>query len=639
MLTLLLPFSWILIYSSITACLHHTVNWRSIVIRACLIWGTYLAFAAELLSLINRLDQIGLLVALSIPCMVGAVFTWRKSRSKPIRVIFSNLKLDGSEWMTLSFILIILGISMLVARLSPPQTWDSLNYHLPRIAHWAQNRSIHHFITGIEVQNVISPGGEIIQSYVYILDQGDRWITQVQWSAMLLSVVIVSWIASLLGANRKGQLLASLVAASLPMGIIQASSTANDYILTLWLLCTAAETIQLLFFNPGKAGYIFSGMAAGLALWTKPVAFPYLLPFGIAVLISMRFKKNWHRLWSIIPAAGVGLLFFVAINSGYWIRNQITYGNPFGDLIRLNTHRNELLTPAGIFSNLIRNMAYHTGLPWGRANELIFESIIQIHEWINVDIEDPRTTSVGPYPWMALRTNEESAGNTLHAGFILLCFGLLIKGTVSKKGLLWQYGLICAGTFMLFSVIFKWQIFGSRYHLPFFLLFSPFIGTILVDALSVKISKMLPLLFTLCTIPWLFSIDSRPLIPNNQSLIGSILTTPEMDVRFANSFYQQRSYMNMANLIKEAECNRVGMSLGGIQTEYFIWYLLKAPHANLRIEWFVSGTQSEIYRDYDFAPCAVICELCAGPGSEFYNGIPRVYSDNEFTLYLITPQP
>jgi hypothetical protein len=40
-----------------------------------------------------------------------------------------------------------------------------------------------------------------------------------------------------LGANQTGQLIAAVFVATIPMGILQASSTQNDYVLSFWLIC------------------------------------------------------------------------------------------------------------------------------------------------------------------------------------------------------------------------------------------------------------------------------------------------------------------------------------------------------------------------------------------------------------------
>ncbi len=51
------------------------------------------------------------------------------------------------------------------------------------------------------------------------------------------SLVGVSWIAASIGATRRGQIFAALFAVSVPMGVLQASSTQNDYVVAFWAVC------------------------------------------------------------------------------------------------------------------------------------------------------------------------------------------------------------------------------------------------------------------------------------------------------------------------------------------------------------------------------------------------------------------
>jgi hypothetical protein len=239
---------------------------------------------------------------------------------------------------------------------------------------------------------------------------------------------------------------------------------------------------------------------------------------------------------------------------------------------------------------------------------------------------------------MAIRTNEENAGNPVHLGLTALCFFIILLPKSKQSNISILYAAASVGTIIIFSAVFKWQVFSSRYHMPFFILVSPFVGLILQKVRSqILISAMGTILF-ISAFPWFFSIDSRPIIPTDRSLIGSILTTPREEILFANAQFQKKSYQDLTNLIKGSNCRKIGLSLGGIQTEYLVWDLMGAPQPDLEFQWFVAGTSSEKYRDFTFRPCAVICERCTGPGSDTYNGLPVVYENEVFKLYLAEEQ-
>lgn len=56
-----------------------------------------------------------------------------------------------------------------------PYNWDSMTYHLPRIAYWRQNRSIAHYATNC-IRQISSPVlAEFVNLHVYILCRGHDW--------------------------------------------------------------------------------------------------------------------------------------------------------------------------------------------------------------------------------------------------------------------------------------------------------------------------------------------------------------------------------------------------------------------------------------------------------------------------------
>ena len=129
------------------------------------------------------------------------------------------------------------------------------------------------------IQNVISPGGEIPILHIYILTQSDRLVNFIQWWAMISACIAVSWLYLQVGGPKKFTLLSSLITAAIPMGIIQASSTVNDYTVSYWILLVAIMTLEVIKTNKLTSKIIYTGIAAGLALWTKPTAVAFILPF------------------------------------------------------------------------------------------------------------------------------------------------------------------------------------------------------------------------------------------------------------------------------------------------------------------------------------------------------------------------
>ncbi len=229
-------------------------DWRRDALRACLLWGAIAIWITQLLSWFSLANRSGLSVgwALVILASLTASGAWRRSRWAGL-----GLKLPdgwtGFDWLVAASIGVIMLGTALVARWSPPQTWDTLNYHLARVAHWAQMASVRPYASGIEIQNSMPPGAEMLYLQPYVLAGGDAWINFVDWTATWIAVLGVSQLAGQLGARRRGQLLAALFLAAMPMAIVQASSTMTDIVLGVWLIGVTAELLAVSRQEPGSA--------------------------------------------------------------------------------------------------------------------------------------------------------------------------------------------------------------------------------------------------------------------------------------------------------------------------------------------------------------------------------------------------
>jgi len=190
--------------------------------------------------------------------------------------------------------------------------------------------------------------------------------------------------------------------------------------------------------------------------------------------------------------------------------------------------------------------------------------------------------------------------------------------------------------FWLFSTFFKWQIFGSRYHLVFFMLLAPVVGGAYESSKRPWIARAIALGLVLLSVPWLLSIRSRPLVPvPGDSRVASVLIETRPQLLLANGLYLLRPYQEMADLIQEASCQDVGLALLGNSAEYPLWVFLGFPRTSRHIEWIVARTPSARLLAPDFEPCAVVCEGC--DNDRAFRGLPPVYARDGFVLFLGEP--
>jgi hypothetical protein len=601
---------------------------RALIVRTSLIIGGYLILLTEFLSPFKAVTRIGLLMGWLVPVAAFCVWVWRARRAgDEFRIPRIGLPQRWGDRVWLLGVIAILAITGVVAWFAPPQTWDSLTYHMSRVAHWAQDRSVWHYATGIDRQDSMSPGAEMITLNSYVLLGGDHLATFTQWFAMLGTLVGVAEATRILGAKSYGQWLAVYFAVTLPMGIVESSSTITDYVVTYWVVCAVVETLQYRVSRDTRALF-FSALATGLAMLTKPIAVPYLLPFGIWLVILVLRRE---RLWGSMKWAGMAILVVGLINAGYVTRNIVTYGG-LSNAVDFSNHSNQLRTPAGLASTLIKNAGLHAGLPESFGlNKTLSKIVIKSHLILGVDVMDPRTTGDGEFRIAPPVTQEDLTSNPYHFYLILITLPMVLVMWRKLGGLTVLYSTLAGLTLVAFSFIFKWHIFSVRYHLPFFVLLAPTFGLVWGSFSRFRVGALIAALLVLAARPWLFSIDSRPITPvKGHSTVDSILVEPREKLYFASAIGLYEDYRQITDAIKAKSCRTVGIMLRGGDAEYPLWVLMGAPSPDLQMEWIVRS-QTDRYSVADFKPCAIVCNSCE---EQVIRGLDIVRSWGNLRLYL-----
>jgi len=316
-----------------------------------------------------------------------------------------------------TFILLFILLSTLVlALISPPNTFDSMTYHMSRVAHWIQNKSVDFYPTSIFRQLVSAPLSEYIIANFMVLYGNDRLANIVQWLSMAGSLIVVSAIASELGASKAGQLIASIICATIPMGILQSTSTQNDYLVGFWLLIFA---YCVLVWGKQKTLLIAIsiGMSFGFAVLTKPTAYIYAFPFVMYLIWNCISRFSIKNLLLLICSFFISL----SINSSHFIRNYESFGTPIAQSLDTGhySYENEIIALTVTISNLARNTGLH--LENNNRFDKLFQYVIErMHTLLNIQINDDRTT----WPEYKFKVqgsthHEDYAGNYYHTILII----------------------------------------------------------------------------------------------------------------------------------------------------------------------------------------------------------------------------
>ena len=504
-----------------------------------------------------------------------------------------------------------------------------MTYHLSRVMHWIQNQSLAFYPTTIPRQLYLGPGAEILILHLQILSGGDRLANFVQYAAMIGSLLGLTQIAKLLGGSARAQLFAAVGAATIPMGILQATSTQNDYVTGFWLVCFVVFGLAALK-RTGWAWWALAGASLGLAILTKATSYMFAAPFAVWIGIGQLKRGPVPAMKAAALVGGLVLL----INSGQFLRNDALYGSPLGPAGESPslTYTNDLYTPAAFVSNVVRNVALHLAVPqFNQVNAFTERRIVQIHSLLGLAIDDPRTTWQGLRLQIAFSRHEDLAGNPLHLLLAVGALGVLVFYRPARSTTLALYAACILAGFLLFCLLLKWQPWNSRLHLPLFLLLMPWVAVVLDRSMPRAVVLGLLLVLMGWSLPFVFRNQSRPLLG-----AGSILRSSRTSQYFANSPVWETPYQQVTQQIAAGSCRQIGLRLGSDQWEYPLWALSSATQPPLQFEHVnVQNISGRIPATY--VPCAIIGTLADG-NTITVNGVLFAKQIDVAPLRLFLPQ-
>jgi hypothetical protein len=576
-----------------------------------------LVLITELLSLFHLLNFAGVLAAWLAVCGITIYLLWRERRVRGlIRLDTSGFVISLRYPLILSIvgIIAVIGLNALIA---PPNSWDALAYHLPRVVHWIQDQSVAHFATHYPHQVYQNPGSEFFIVHFQILSGGDRFANMVQWLCMIGSIVVASLLAQRLGGGAHAQLLAALLVATLPIGISQASGSYTDYTPSFWVACFAFYVILMSGGQVQVSSVLWAGLSLGLAILTKATAYLYAFPF-LLWLMLMFFRRFRLAAWKQL---GVVAIVAFSLNVGHYARNFEVFGSPLGPA-ESHLHTNEVMGLQPLTSNLIRNLSLQFATPSSRINVAIVSFVRSIHSMFAIDVNDPRTTLFAPMPqWLyGLPTailDDSSAGNPLHLCLILTTAVVAVANVhIRRRVNLMTYGGMVLVMYLLLCLVLKWQPMGSRFQLAIFVLASPFVAVVFSKTFLARLSSLIAVVLLVLALPFLLHNNLRPLVavPNvvRASTTGeeskpTIFETTRESLYFRQVPYMQERYLKIVEHINAQRCTEVGLLLDEGVLEYPLWIMLQEkPGHNVRIEHVNVRNPTRAKADPSFVPCVVV---------------------------------
>ena len=459
------------------------------------------------------------------------IYLYKEKIKLNIFSIFSQKVLNpkkGRSILLLIFFIIILPL-LLLAIFIPPNNWDSMAYHLPRIEHWIQNKNVYPYPTNIVRQVLTSPLSEYIIANFQILSNTDAFSNLVQFDSFIFILFSATLIFSVLKISLKGQLFLLLVLLSLPMMLFQATTTQTDLLASFFFLSFILFTLLVLESeNKYKTNFIFLALSLTLGILTKYHIAIFAAPIVIYLLFDLIKKKdNKHTIFAIL----ISILTLAVILAPLFLRNIYFFGSITGkDLFDENaTIVNNTISIKNMLSNNFKHIVDFISLPINGYNNLLYSLNHTLHNIIGVSENMPGNNWAGKPFTINNYLNEDTAGSIIHAVLIILSLFLVFKSKHKAK-LLFLFAY-CFIAFSLYGLLFRYTPFDIRLLLPV-LLFMIIISTyIIYTSITSKfiINGMMFLFLIISIFPVYFN-RAKPIIGNPFYLRRVLTNSPKGDL-------------------------------------------------------------------------------------------------------------
>ena len=441
----------------------------------------------EVFSFNNQLSFTSISIAWGIVALGMGIFLWKNHTNIHFQTISLKAIEKKYQWLLIfGFVFVLLPL-LLLSIFIPPNNWDSLAYHLPRIEHWIQNKNIYPYPTNLIRQIITPPFSEYVLLQLRILSGNDWFLNLLQYCSLIGVLFISTQLFQFLKINYQGQILLCCVLISLPMLIFQSTTTQTDLLSAFYLL--AFILFSYLFIqNNNKQSFIYLVIALSIGTLTKYTIAIFALPFILYIIYHVVKQKSISLLlFSITSSVIIATVIFVP----FLYRNYLSFESLTGNEYFGASMSNAKITLGYTISNSIKNIADFISVPVNAFNNLMLSLIDQIHLLVGISVNDKGANWNEMNFIVNNHLNEDSAGSLLHFIIFLVSLVLLFRWNDKKWVVLYIVGLLL--TFFIYSSIFRYSPWNNRLFLPLTLLFMLassyiFVKTIKIEFLLFSIS-------------------------------------------------------------------------------------------------------------------------------------------------------
>jgi hypothetical protein len=555
-------------------------DWREAFLYAVVVWATLTFTFTELLSLFLSLNALFLALCWGAADL-ALLILWLRFSQEPALNTPTSLRamvkgLSRGQKTLLPWIALSLAVTGLIAVFAPPNNWDSMTYHMSRVAHWWADKTVAFYPTNIQRQLFSNPLAEYMILQSFILGGGsDRLANLVQWFSFGGCAIAASLLVRRLGGDGFTQCAAAFVVFTTPICILESTSTQND------LACALLTATAVYFLYRGKT--LMTGLSLGLAVLIKSSAGLFIFPFLPLLLLRELFHPRGILRTARKLAAIGGIA--IALNTPHALRNMRIFHNPLGEKVIVQWITSQTYAFRPFVANVIRNLGSEIGTPIPRVNSMEDRGIRIVAKALRLDLDDSRNTFFDTAFFVGWKQgDEDSSPNPLPVALFIAATIFILASRRLRHSAVARFTVLVWAGLLLFAWRLSWQPWITRLHIPFLVLSSVPTAFLLgaIRRRSVVIAAAVVALVAILSLEPLRNNSRRPLLTPNPP--RSVFTEPRAEQYFAGSPNLRACYQSTVQSLSAASCHVVGIEMTEDQWEYPLWALGHATEEPIYFE-------------------------------------------------------
>lgn len=539
-----------------------------------------------------------------------------------------------SQWIVLvGFWALIL----LTTMLSSQNNIDSLKYHLPRIMHWMQNKSVWHYATDVDLQVRYPSLTEYLVSQIYMLCSNDRMANLVQTGAYICSGIMVFGISQKLGVSGKFSFTALLLYYMMPMALAQAYTTQTDDVAGMFLLVYVyfiLDFIRTDELKMGKQGVLNGTRLAACVMFgylCKPTVCFVMIVFFCWMCVTRIFKRDGMRVLlkyvvvGIVTAVILYMPSLLKIYQTYTVQQSVSVVQEEGVadtgsqeaavMDQTNDNTQDFINSAG---NAIAPDSFHVARALKSPSKFIMNclenlgrnsSSICFPKWNELIVKVvEKAGRILDYSTNKFKLQEEdkqyfhrdTASNpTIMLCLVLACLVVVLRFSRPNREQV-LYGICAIAGFLIQCGLMGYTSFRTRYLIGAMAVMCPAFA-IALDNLKVGVEKRKYTAVALIAVAGMGAVNT---FSYTMAIVKNGLGGNSLHQYFELNL-QEYSYQQMVDYVNDNGFSLIGLN-GAMSLEYVFWQEID----NLeRIEYVNIQDKSLVkYEDMSYIPECILAE-------------------------------